>query len=1187
MMHVTVAERLEDLAESLSDSLGVPLADPMATELVVVPTAGIRRWLSLRLARRLGSSGPDRCDGISANIDFVFPGALLHRVLGRDERSDPWSVGRMAWTILEVLAGHETAGGDCDASEPFPGLVPEAAPGVTAWARARRLADLFDRYMTHRPAMIRAWADGEQVDGAGRSIDEHMAWQPRLWSLLRHRIGVPSPPEAAPAVLAELAGGAAASESPQRLSLFGVTSIPGGVSTIELLDALSEHRDVGLYLHQPSTALFGRISREAPSSASPVLRSQDTSTDAAEHPLLRSWGRPARETAVLLGERARGARPVPAPDPAGTTLLGHLQDALRNNRPPVSEETGTSTQQRPGAPDRSVVLHCCQGDTRQVEVLRDQILHLLAAYESLSEDDILVLCPALDRFAPVIEAVLGPSTDQRTQRGNQHRASDAAVEPAPALRYHLSDRSLGSTYPMLAAMGSLVMLLGSRFSDAALSDFAGLAPVRRRFGLDDEALALLEDWIDAAGIRWGLDPAHRVAWGIPEDYTASTWAGAIDRILMGIAVSDDPSALTWGHLAPVPVEGDGITVAGRVADLLTRLGLLAERVGGLHPIGYWLDVLGQASGDLLAEDPGRQWERQRLDEVFERISQESRVPAAGRGPDAGTGQASAELSLTDIRHMLGDHLGWSAARPQFFTGGVTFSTPTPLRGVPHRVVCLLGMDETSFRAGSPDGDDLLALEPHLGDRDRREDLRQALLDSVLGARDHLVVLRNDRSVVTNQEVPPSVVVAELTDALLATAPPSGREQLRKRITLEHPRQRFGEANFVARDDSGTPWSFDGTAMRAAMAARGPGAARPFVDGPLRRADDPAHGGEGGEDSVVELGDLREFLENPTRYFLRRVLGVSLPERPEGSGSRPSTQIIDPSGLTAPAPGRDLVVELGHLENWAVRNRLLDHLLAGGSTDEFVALVQAEGILPPGETGAATLRSALEVVEPLAQAYESLAIAEPEARRVEVDVHLADGTRVVGTVSDRGVTVAGPVEVTVSKRKDKDVLAIWLDLLALGAHDGGRAWRAVHLSQGKKDRKVPYAPVVTALELSGSDPSECSRNALDALSTLVAIHRLGLREPIPFFPTTSRKLALGKFSPSDWSGSPYNRGDLDDTWVRAVFGELDYEQLTSLEVQPHDPPGGESDRARRYAEAIWGLHDTSVTDVSRMVEQVLR
>ena len=75
------------------------------------------------------------------------------------------------------------------------------------------------------------------------------------------------------------------------------------------------------------------------------------------------------------------------------------------------------------------------------------------------------------------------------------------------------------------------------------------------------------------------------------------------------------------------------------------------------------------------------------------------------------------------------------------------------------------MDQPAFGSMSAPGDDLVAAAPELGDPDPRAEVRQSLLEAVLAAGDHLIVVRDGHDVRTNQEVPRSVVVAELFDAV--------------------------------------------------------------------------------------------------------------------------------------------------------------------------------------------------------------------------------------------------------------------------------------------------------------------------------------------------------------------------------------------------------------------------------------
>ena len=190
MMHLYSAGRAAPLAARLAEVLIDERLDPMQAEWLAVPSDGMRRWLILELARHLGASVPGGGDGIAANFVRAYPGTLRSCVLNAervDPRADPWGIDRLVWSVLSVAERHRDDPGLAELV-----ILPQ---GASRFAKARRVADLFDRYHLHRPDMIRAWADNRYVDGAGQPIADHQAWQPRLWRLVRDEVGEASPPE--------------------------------------------------------------------------------------------------------------------------------------------------------------------------------------------------------------------------------------------------------------------------------------------------------------------------------------------------------------------------------------------------------------------------------------------------------------------------------------------------------------------------------------------------------------------------------------------------------------------------------------------------------------------------------------------------------------------------------------------------------------------------------------------------------------------------------------------------------------------------------------------------------------------------------------------------------------------------------------------------------------------------------
>jgi exodeoxyribonuclease V gamma subunit len=247
----------------------------------------------------------------------------------------------------------------------------------------------------------------------------------------------------------------------------------------------------------------------------------------------------------------------------------------------------------------------------------------------------------------------------------------------------------------------------------------------------------------------------------------------------------------------------------------------------------------------------------------------------------------------------------------------------PMRSVPHRVVCLLGLDDGVFpRSAGVDGDDIIARDPAVGERDPRGEDRQLMLDAVLAATEHLVITYSGADERTGARRPPAVPLGELLDTLDDTARTPDGEPARSRVLRRHPLQPFDARNMLPGElGTGGPFSFDPAALAGARAAAAePVATPPFLPAPL-----PAR--EAGD---VELTDLTGLLVQPARGFLRQRLGVGIPfEQDEPSDS--------------------LTVDLDALEKWKLGDRMLRDRLAGVDEKTCQGAEWRRGTLPPGSS----------------------------------------------------------------------------------------------------------------------------------------------------------------------------------------------------------------------------------------------
>ena len=1101
------AERADALVAGLAGVLRAAPGDPFTPDVVAVPSRGVERWIAQSLSSVLGTQ-EGRGDGVCANVVFPSPGRLVREAVaagsGMDADEDPWAQHRLPWPLLEVIDGCASEAW-CRTLGRHLGLIDGAVDQGRRMAVAQKVAGLFASYGAQRPTMVRDWLDGRDSDGYGDPLDADHRWQAELWRRLRDRIGLASPAERAEEAVAQLRDQPALVELPERLSIFGPTRL--STAEIQVLDALAAQREMHVWLPYPSSGLWEHVAEATAETQLRVpTRRDDPTADVPEHPLVRSLGRDAREMQLRLQANTRVDSDEHIPvEPDGETLLAALQRDIHADRAPTGEHLL-------GDHDTSVQVHACHGRQRQVEVLREVLLGLLADDPTLEPRDLIVMCPDIESYAPLVAAAFGLSASDLDDASGEWSEN---AHPGHRLSVRLADRSLRQTNPVLAVAARLLELADSRLTASEVLDLAAMPPVRRRFHLDDDSLERVGDWVRRSGVRWGLDAEARSSFGLGE-FHQNTWQSGLDRILVGVTMAEDDLRSVDGTLPLDDVDSNEIDLAGRLAELLDRLAAAVEALNREQTLDKWLAALGDAVESLVAVSPRDSWQ------VSQARWQLADTLTAAEGHTEGTA-----LRLSDVRALLGERLKGRPTRANFRTGALTMCTMVPMRSVPHRVVCLLGLDDGVFpRTTRVDGDDILARRPHVGERDARAEDRQLFLDAILAAKERLVCVYSGADERTGAERPPAVPLGELLDVLDRTAQvPTGRA--RDRVLTRHPLQPFDARNFVAGDMvREEPFSFDRSAYegsRALLRERRP--RPPFLPAPVPDPDPP---------QVVELDALVRVLEHPARGFLRQRLELSTTDEED----EPSDAIpVDPDGL----------------ERWSVGDRLLRAGVAGIPDDRAVRAEWLRGQLPPGRLGDDIVTPIAEQVAELVDTSARLRSIDPT--QADVSVTLPSGVTLAGTVpSIHGDCI---VRVVYSKLSPKHRLRAWVYLLALQAHASESAWRAATVGRN---------PDLRGGNVLGSFLRDVSpQDALAHLDTLVKVYRTGLTFPLPLPPETSCRYAEkrgdGKsvhtavtYARSAWrrkGSGPQEFGEFGDAQNRLVWGDV---QIQALLDHPPEADG---------------------------------
>ncbi|MBM7062585.1 exodeoxyribonuclease V subunit gamma [Pseudomonas sp. UL073] len=1069
MLSLYHAPDLETLGELATTLLAQPQRDPLAPARVVVPSHGMGRWLSLELARKQGIAMH-----LEVQLPSAFVWALSRQVLGELPEQSAFAPATLSWRLYDWL---------CEPANLA--LAPRLAHYLEGGDERRRLtlatriADVFDQYLLYRDDWLAAWERGERLE---LGADED--WQALLWQELT-RDGHPHRARLLDDLLQRLYASEPLSGLPERLLVFGISSLPP--HHLRVLTGLARHIDVVLFALNPSREAWGEIRDVAELARQPEISPDDWYLDVG-HPLLASLGKQGRDFfdslfASVFAEQGEDIGIYPGDhELADDSLLHALQQDILRLRTRQPEERLTLRDD-----DRSLELHIAHSPLREVEILHDQLLARFAADPGLSPDQVVVLTPDIERYAPCIEAVFAPR------------------DGVPRIPFSLADRSRRAEVPLLEAFVELLGLPESRFAAEDILAWLEQPAIARRAGIAREDLPLLRDWLRAAGVRWGRDAEHRASLGLPAD-PAFTWREGLDRLLLGFAAPPQlagDAAPLLGELWPLDaLEGARAQLLGRLAGFVELLGGWAERLQRPRALSVWADDLLQLIDTLFDES-----------EAGDSLLLLSQACAALREQAQAAGiQRPLELAL--VRQQLGALLEAGGGASGFLTGAVTFCTMVPMRSLPFRLVCLLGLDDGALPRRTPaPGFDLIAQRPRRGDRARRLDDRYLLLETLLSARDALYLSYVGRDPRDNAELPPSVLLSELLESVDLTAvcrsefirDPSApadapthaglqESPASARISVAHPLQPFAPGNFAGGRRSGFAAPWFRAAQRLAQPAEG--TVQPFAS-QLPAAD--------GEALRIEPADLLQCFRHPARFLLERRLGLRLADQEENlAGDEPFA--LEPSAFRG------------------LRQLALQAVEHGWSPAAERQVARAAGWLPSGELGQALwgkLRGPVRAFAP--RLFDTRPAETPQP--LLVDLQLA-GLHVHGFLD--GVTAAGLFEWRLNRPAAWDLPGFWLRHLLLNLAATPEIARHSLLISPAGDWQLGPQNDAAAL-----------------LEPWLRAYRQALCEPLPFLVRSSYEFAKAKCTPSAKSRKePLDaaRDKAQAAWLGADFSPIEGESL---------------------------------------------
>jgi exodeoxyribonuclease V gamma subunit len=797
IIHSNQLETLRDVVEHWLHEH--PLA-PLENEVFLVQSNGMGQWLKQSLAQ---NSSLGIAAGISVQLPSLFIWSVYRAILGQQiPKQQLFAKAPLTWRLYRLLP--------VLVSQPeFETLATFLAEDTSRRKRyqlAEQLADLFDQYQVYRSDWIADWAEGHDflrsAHGEPLTLAGQHRWQAALWR----------------AVMADLheADTAFASRAlvhdrfmhdidridtrpeglPRRVILFGLSSLPQ--QSLEVMAKLGKFCQIVLFVPNPCRHYWADIiedkellkaeRRRQPFKSGMTTALTDDELHLHANPLLAAWGKQGRDYIRLLDhfDETQTYENWHWPDnkidlfndygePGQRSLLNHLQQSILDLEP------------IPGAPvqinaaDDSLVFHIAHSPQREVEILHDQ---LLARFNAAGQNgtplfprDIIVMVPDINNYAPHILAVFG-----------QVKPDDSRYIP-----FSLADQQQRGLNPLLVAVEALLKLPESRFT---VSEFLALLEVpafRQRFAIDESAVPKLHQWIEESGIRWGLNAQQRKQTvAMPDHLDANTWQFGLQRMLLGYAVG---AGEAFNGIEPYEeIGGLDAQWLGSLSICLETLEKYTRLLRHEHTVEAWQQILSSLLDDFFSAANER--DRKILETLSRALTDWGQICE-----QAGL-TSNDTLPLVVVREAWLTEVDEPSLHRRFLSGRVNFCTLMPMRAIPFRLICLLGMNDGDYpRTQHGHSFDLMSQRGQYrpGDRSRRQDDQYLFLEALLSARDQLYISWVGRSIRDNSERPPSVLVSQLRDVLAQGWKLTEKDRpLLEVLTVEHPLQPFS-LEYVAKN----------------------------------------------------------------------------------------------------------------------------------------------------------------------------------------------------------------------------------------------------------------------------------------------------------------------------------------------------------------------------------------------------
>lgn len=867
MLNIYIGNNLKNLINVMAEKLYNP-EHPLKKPVICVQTSGMQRWIGLQLAQQAG---------VSANLDYLFPAALIKRLAERHFGSENlWTdKQQLTWNIYSALEQADDNGVNSELIS----YIQNDPSRIKTFRLAQKISDIFDQYQLYRPAMVKDWL----TQGAHERTKTAESWQPWLFSEV-----FPDKNRCKTFVLnrymKDCQAGKVNFKKVDTAHLFGISVIPRFF--MEVLYAVSEGTDVNLYLLCPTEQYFGdsMSDREISRAEKRTGKTREELKMFQNHPLLDNLGTMGRDFfEFLTANDNANIKYEYFDEPYADTLLGGIQAEIYD----FTKRSGIQ-------PDDSITVNSCHNPLREIQTLYDFLLDSMEKDSSITPADVLVMTPDIQKYAPYIRAVF-----------------DNPYGTQAAVPYTIADIPAKAESSTANVFSELISSITGEFSLSSVIKLIESPVISGRFGIT--GVQNIAEVLERNGAYWGIDAEAMRKEGVTAD-TPFTWDRAMRRLALGLA--EGGRQIIYSEAAGVDVPFSMAKQLGGLMRFVELCAYYSKLMDGGRTAEEWCSILSEFADRFLSTEQEYADENVAIAKMIADI----------RGETSG---CSIKMPFRPIYETLSGKLDEVGTAKGFITGKTTFCAMMPMRSIPFRIICILGLDDGAFpRLKTEPEFDLISAKPEKGDRTQRESDKYLFLETLISAKDRLFISYTGRSETDNRKLVPSIAVTELLRHL------DNRFGMKNAVT-EHPLHSFSRKYFENNDRL---FTYSAERYAAASVFGTKYGERNFCGGEIP-AELP---------SEVSLADFERFFINPPRYFLEKTLGIDLSEN------------------FAALPETERLV-LDHLQAYKIRSEVARSTVNGDSPNILLAYAHATAQIPSGGIGEGYTRKIMREAQQISDA----------------------------------------------------------------------------------------------------------------------------------------------------------------------------------------------------------------------------